>query len=262
MNPGGIPTGAYQLFRVATPLDPEPKGPVFDGGVMVSDGQTRPSTPAVIPTEVSAIVVSNVAQVAAINTPDELRNKYLLIDIQKERVALLTLAEHASRGDVLVDSNRVRSSNGQIAPLSQDMLSRLMEDSDFRKPVLTVTEIRVCGMIPGTEGLKGVQLEKFLAARDIQVPTTSDLTTACAICYATTGRHLIPLGRTVRASDGVIRVSRVGQLNVFLGNPDQFADDVNTVTAGKVRLGEQSTRKGGGKSLLKRLGKWAGLQLL
>jgi hypothetical protein len=142
------------------------------------------------------------------------------------------------------------------------MLSRLMEDSDFRKPVLTVTEIRVCGMIPGTEGLKGVQLEKFLAARDIQVPTTSDLTTACAICYATTGRHLIPLGRTVRASDGVIRVSRVGQLNVFLGNPDQFADDVNTVTAGKVRLGEQSTRKGGGKSLLKRLGKWAGLQLL
>lgn len=248
------------MFRVATPLDPEPKGPVYDGGLMVSDGQPRQAPSPPIQPQSTVVAASNVAQVTAISTPDELRNKYLLIDIQKERVALITLAEHASRGDVLVDSNRVRSSNGQITPLSQDMLSRLMEDSEFRKPVLSVTEIRVCGMIPGTEGLNGVKLERFLADREIQVPKISDLTTACAICYATTGRHLIPVGRTVRASDGVIRASRTGQLNVFLGDPDQFAQDADTVTAGKVRVGENSARIGGSHSWLRRLGKWAGLQ--
>lgn len=254
MKPGGIPTGTYQLFRVSTPLDPEPKGPVFDGGVLVPEDQLRTSVRPSLRAEASMVD-------ALIKSPHALRDKYLLIDIHKERVALLTLPEHVSRGDVLIDSNRVRSSSGQNPPLSQAMLGRLMEETAFRKPVLTVTEIRICAMIPGTEGLKGAKLEAFLAARDIQVPKICDLTAACAIYYATTGRHLIPQGQTVRASDGVIRVTRVGQLNVFLGEPDQFAEDDKMVTAGKVRFGEKSTPlKGGSKSLLKRLRKWAGLR--
>jgi hypothetical protein len=253
LKPAGIPTGAYQLLRVATPLDPDPKGPVYDGGLLVSEG-----LPAVVASSpVVSFAASPDSQEAQVSTADELRNKYLFIDVRNENTALLTLPERHSRGDVLIDSNNLRFSSGKTTPLSQETLTELMEDERFRKPVLSATDIRVCGLVPGSPGLRGVRLDLFLKDRGIQLPLIEDLTVACAIHYATTGRHLIPLGRTVKAANGVIRTSRMGgQLKVFLNDLDRFSNDFLLVAAGTVRPGEQSvlpTRRSSFMQLIERM---------
>jgi hypothetical protein len=192
-------------MRVATPLDPDPKGPVYDGGLLVDAGP-----PAVIDsTPVVSIALSPDSQEEPVSTPEELRNKYLFLDFRKENTALLTIQERHSRGDVLIDSNNLRSSMGKTTPLSQETLSQLMEDDRFRKPVLSVTDIRVCGLVPGSPGIRGVRLDLFLKDRGIHLPLIEDLTVACAIHYATTGRHLIPLGRTVKAANELLKGKNV-----------------------------------------------------
>jgi hypothetical protein len=100
-------------------------------------------------------------------------------------------------------------------------------------------------------------LDLFLKDRGIQLPLIEDLTVACAIHYATTGRHLIPVGRTVKAANGVIRTSRMGgQLKVFLNDLDRFSNDILLVAAGTVRPGEQSvlpTRRSGFMQFIERM---------
>lgn len=258
LRPGGIPTGAYQLLRVATPLDPDPKGPVYDGGLLVFDG--HPTVVAASPgTQVSA---SPDSQESEVSTPDELRNKYLFIDIRKGFTSFLTLPERHSRGDVLIDSNKVRSAAGKLPPFSQETLSRLMEDARFRQPALSTTDIRVCGLVPGSPGLQAVQADRFLAERGIRLPAIEDLTAACAIHYATTGRHMIPLGCTVRAADGVIRTGRAGgQLMVSMDDLSAFSKDPLLVASGIVRPGEQSVLPSRRSGFFKRFQRLTGLSL-
>jgi hypothetical protein len=243
-------------MRVATPLDPDPKGPVYDGGLLVDAGP-----PAVIDsTPVVSIALSPDSQEEPVSTPEELRNKYLFLDFRKENTALLTIQERHSRGDVLIDSNNLRSSMGKTTPLSQEALSQLMEDDRFRKPVLSVTDIRVCGLVPGSPGIRGVRLDLFLKDRGIHLPLIEDLTVACAIHYAITGRHLIPLGRTVKAANGVIRTSRTGgQLKVFLDDLERFSNDILLVAAGTVPPGEQSVLPSRRSGFMQRIQRMTGL---
>lgn len=257
----GIPTGAYQLLRIATPLDPDPKGPVYDGGLLVFDGQPEwatasesgraPAADSSSPVELSR---------SEATTPDELRNKYLFIDVRREHVALLTLPERHSRGDLMIECNQVRANRGLMPPLSQETLCRLMEDQRFRDPVLSVTDIRVCGQVPGTAGLGKVAMDRSLAHRRVRLPSIEDLVAACAIHYATTGRHLIPLGSTVRAADGVIRTSRIGgQIRVILDDWEEFARDPYLVAAGVIAPGERSVIPKRSGMILRRIRRLAGL---
>ena len=225
-------------------MDPEPKGPVYDGGLLVAEGH-----PAVIESSRVRQFGSDVGLGSSgdssprseATTPDELRNKYLFIDLRKESVALLTLPERHSRGDLLIECQQVRSNRGLAAPLSQETLSRLMEDRRFRDPVYTSTDVRVCGLVPGTAGLMKAPMDRVLAQRGIRLPSIEDLVAACAIHYATTGRHLVPLGRTVRAADGIVRTAlNGGQLRVVLDSVDDYANDPWLVASGWVPPGAKS----------------------
>jgi len=259
----GIPTGAYQLLRIATPLDPDPKGPVYDGGILVFDGRPEwgvSSQSSRLADAASGATIDPVRPEAT--TPDELRNKYLFIDVRREQVALLTIPERHSRGDLLIECNQVRSNRGLLPPLSQDTLCRLMEDKRFRDPVLSATDIRVCGLVLGSAGLGKVAMDRFLSMRRVRLPSIEDLVAACAIHYATTGRHLIPLGRTVRAVDGVIRTSRTGgQIRVILDDWDEFARDPFLVAAGVVLPGQQSVIPKRHGTILRRIQRLAGLSV-
>jgi hypothetical protein len=83
---------------------------------------------------------------------------------------------------------------------------------------------------------------------------------ACAIHYATTGRHLLPLGRTVRAADGVLRSPRNGgQIRVLLDDWEEFANDPLLVAAGVVPAGERSVIPRSQDRLLSRIRRLAGL---
>jgi hypothetical protein len=258
LKPAGIPTGAYQLMRVATPLDPDPKGPVYDGGMLVCEGKP----PEVGAPAIASPTASPDSQDNEVSSAEGLRNKYLFMDVRRELVAILTLPERHSRGDVLIDCNKVSFAMGKTTPLSQETLSRLMEDERFRKPVLSPTDIRVCGMVPGSAGLKGLNLMRLLAQRRVQLPAIEDLTAACAIHYATTGRHLIPLGRTIQASNGAIRTSRWGgRLNVVLGDADPLANDAMVAAAGTIPPGEQSLTAHRRGNLLRRLVQLTGLSV-
>ncbi len=255
--PAGIPTGAYQLLRIATPLDPDPKGPVYDGGLLVFDGQPPLVDPPRFPTDPGG--VANAVPRSEATTPDELRNKYLFVDLRKEAVALLSLPENHSRGDLLIECYQVRANRGQPPPLGQETLSRLMEDKRFRNPVFSASDIRVCGMVPGSAGLRRSAMDVFLRQRQIRLPSIEDLVAACAIHYATTGRHLVPLGRTVRAADGVVRTSRTGgQLRVLLDDWEEFANDPLLVAAGAVLPGEHSVSPRRQSGLIRRLRRLAG----
>ncbi len=262
-KPAGILTVAYQLLRVATPLDPDPKGPVYDGGLLVFNGQPEwvgvSASGRVTATNSSTPVEESRSEAT---TPDELRNKYLFIDVRREHVALLTLPERHSRGDLLIECNQVRANRGLMPPLSQETFCRLMEDKRFRDPVLSVTDIRVCGLVPGTAGLDKVAMDRFLAHRRVRLPSIEDLVAACAIHYATTGRHLIPLGSTVRAADGVVCTSRIGgQIRVILDEWDEFARDPYLIAAGVVAPGEQSVIPKRGGTIFRRIRRLAGLSV-
>lgn len=260
-QPAGIPTGAYQLLRIATPLDPDPKGPVYDGGLLVFDGQSSLVDSPPAPRFGGHPVASgdDGARPEA-TTPDELRNKYLFVDIRKEAVALLTLPAGHSRGDLLIECHQVRANRGLPPPLSQETLSTLMEDKRFRDPVFSATDIRVCGLVPGTAGLRKTAMDRLLAQRRIRLPSIEDLVAACAIHYATTGRHLVPLGRTVRAADGVVRTGWIGgQLRVILDEWDEFANDPLLVAAGAVLPGQKSVSPRWQGGFLRRIRRLAGL---
>ena len=257
----GIPTGAYQLLRIPTPLDPDPKGPVYDGGVLVSEGQpvqvdgSRGDRPGG-----SGGDAAGGAPSAKVTTPDELRNKYLFIDIRKEHVALLTLPERHSRGDLLIECHEVRTQRGQPPPLSQETLFRLMEDKRFRNPVLSSTDVRVCGLVPGTAGMNKASMDRILRQRGVRLPPIADLVSACAIHYATTGRHLLPPGRTVRAADGVVRAPRTGgQILVVLDVLEEFANDPLLVASGVVPAGERSVIPRSQGRLFSGVWRWLGL---
>lgn len=262
-QPAGIPTGAYQLLRIATPLDPEPRGPVYDGGLLVAEG-----LPAVIEASPARQFRVDDAQGASgdassrteATTPDELRNKYLFIDLRKESVALLTLPERHSRGDLLIECQQVRSNRGLATPLSQETLSRLMEDRRFRDPVYSSTDVRVCGLVPGTAGMMKVPMDRVLAQRGIRLPSIEDLVAACTIHYATTGRHLVPLGRTVRAADGIVKTAlNGGQLRVVLDSVDEYANDPWLVAAGWVPPGAKSVGSRRQDGFFGRIARLAGL---
>ena len=262
-QPAGIPTGAYQLLRIATPLDPEPKGPVYDGGLLVAEG-----LPAVIasgsPKASSTDSASGSSQEegsrSEATTPDELRNKYLLVDLRKESVALLTLPARHSRGDLLIECQQVRANRGLPAPLSQETLSRLMEDKRFREPVYSSTDIRVCGLVRGTAGMVKVAMDRVLARKGIRLPAIGDLVAACAIHYATTGRHLVSLGRTVRAADGIVKTAlNGGQLRVMLDAVDEHANDPWLVASGVVPHGARSVGGRPPEGFLGRIARFAGL---
>lgn len=103
-------------------------------------------------------------------------------------------------------------------------------------------------------------MDVFLRQRQIRLPSIEDLVAACAIHYATTGRHLVPLGRTVRAADGVVRTSRTGgQLRVLLDDWEEFANDPLLVAAGAVLPGEHSVSPRRQSGLIRRLRRLAGL---
>lgn len=262
-DPAGIPTGAYQLLRIATPLDPEPKGPVYDGGLLVAEGMLAVIASG-FPKASSADSASGSSQEegssSEATTPDELRNKYLLVDLRKESVALLTLPALHSRGDLLIECQQVRANRGLPAPLSQETLSRLMEDKRFREPVYSSTDIRVCGLVQGTAGMVKVAMDRVLAQKGIRLPAIEDLVAACAIHYATTGRHLVPLGRTVRAADGIVKTAlNGGQLRVVLDAVDQHANDPWLVASGVVPHGARSVRGRPPEGFLGRIARFAGL---
>jgi hypothetical protein len=64
-----IPTGQYQLHRVPTALDPNPKGPVYDGGLLVDKGD---------PVEEKGSVLRNLVPTPPRpQTPEELRKNTL-----------------------------------------------------------------------------------------------------------------------------------------------------------------------------------------
>lgn len=262
-QPAGIPTGAYQLLRIATPLDPDPKGPVYDGGLLVFDGQPlQVEAPASRQGVGESSGSGEMARQTEATTPEELRNKYLFVDVRKESVALLTLPERHSRGDLLIECNQVRANRGLMPPLSQETLSRLMEDKRFRDPVFSPTDIRVCGLVPGSAGLSKVPMDRFLAQRKISLPPIEDLLAGCAIHYATTGRHLIPSGRTVRAANGVLRTPRNGgQIRVVLDDWEEFAKDPWLVASGAVAAGERSISAPKDDGFLRRLGRLTGLSI-
>jgi hypothetical protein len=242
-------------------LDPDPKGPVYDGGLLVVEGP-----PAVVDSPRSISQPSSGADEVSrseATTPDELRNKYLFVDIRNEAVALLSLPANHSRGDLLIECQQVRANRGQPSPFSQETLSRLMEDKRFRDPSFSGADIRVCGIVPGTAGLRKAAMDGFLMQRRIRLPSIEDLVAACAIHYATTGRHLVPLGRTVRAADGVVRTSRTGgQLRVLLDDWDEFSNDPSLVAAGAVPPGERSVSPRRQTGLLRRIRRLAGLSLV
>jgi hypothetical protein len=259
-KPAGIPTGAYQLLRIATPLDPDPKGPVYDGGILVFDGQPLQANAAVNGRSGDTGLDAGGGPSAEATTPDELRNKYLFIDIRKEHVALLTLPERHSRGDLLIECHQVRTNRGQPPPLSQETLFRLMEDKRFRDPVLSSTDVRVCGLVPGTAGMNKASMDRILRQRGVRLPPIEDLVAACAIHHATTGRHLLPLGRTVRAADGVLRTARTGgQIRVVLDDWEEFANDPLLVASGMVPAGERSVVPRSQGRLFSRIWRLAGL---
>jgi len=261
-QPIGIPTGAYHLHRVPTPLDPEPKGPVYDGGVLVSDGLplVEPSAPRAEKPDAGSGAVTSKSATAAVTTPAELRDKYLFIELKNELSAFLTLPERASRGDLLIDCHHVRSKRGLVPPVGEETISKLMEDKRFRAPVLSLTDIRICGTVQGSAGMTKDSMDRFLSQRRIRWASIEDLVSACAIHYAVTGRHLILPGRVVRAADGVVRTTRnLGQLQVMLDSVNQFDNDPMLVAAGVVPLGERSVgaRQRGG--VLERLARRIGL---
>ena len=110
--------------------------------------------------------------------------------------------------------------------------------------------------------MKGLNLMRLLAQRRVQLPAIEDLAAACAIHYATTGRHLIPLGRTIQASNGAIRTSRWGgRLNVVLDHADPLPNDAMVAAAGTIPPGEQSLTAHRRGNLLRRLVQLTGLSV-
>ena len=226
-----IPTGAYQLIRVRTGLDPNPKGPVYDGGLLVDKGDS-------LPDEGSAL--RNLAPtLPRPQTPEELRKKYAAAENQTSRTVVFTLPRRTPLSEVLVDAYSVRNAAQQPQLLPRATLTRLMEDPHFTESFTWPTTIGVCGFVPGTDILRGKKLNPYLASKQVQLPSIEHLVAACVLYHALTGRHIIPEKRIAKASDGAVEVKN-SRLHVHLTDYEKFDRDPQLVATGKVKSVNQS----------------------
>jgi hypothetical protein len=235
----GIPTGKYQLTRLATPLDPNPRGPVFDGGLMVDAGMTN-----VLSSEQPNPSLSQAAPVSsAALTPAELRNKYTVTDIPQNWVAVLTIPRQTTLADALVDAYRVRAAANKPQAVSDDTFSMLIQTGRFNEAFSSPTTIGICGFIPRTDLLRGQHLKNYLTDKGVKLPCIEHLVAACMIHHSVTGRHLVPDGRVTRVLDGVIE-RKGSQLHIHFDDLEKFDTSPKLVVAGKVKPGQQSALVG------------------
>jgi hypothetical protein len=242
-----IPTGPYQLHRPRTPLDPDPKGPVYDGGLMVDKGD---------PVVQDTSALRNLPPTAARpRTPEELRKKYTLGENPRNRVAIFTLPRRTPLSEILVDAYSVHSAANKPQLLSEDMMSRLMDSGRFSDTFTWPTPIGICGFVPRTDTLRGNKLRAYLTSRQVQLPSSEHLIAACVLYHAVTGRHLVPENRIAKAADGVVEVKN-SRLYAHLEDYEKFERSPQLLVTGRVKSINQSPTVEWTDRMLARLKHW------
>jgi hypothetical protein len=109
-----------------------------------------------------------------------------------------------------------------------------METKHFTDTFSWPTTIGICGFVPGTDTLRGRQLNSLLSRKQVQLPNIEHLATACVLYHAITGRNLIPENRIAKASDGAVEVKNM-RLHVHLTDFEQFDRSPQLIATGRVK---------------------------
>lgn len=242
-----IPTGPYQLYRPSTPLDPNPKGPVFDGGLLVDKGDR-------LHEEGSAL--RNLAPtLPRPQTPEELRKKYAVAVNETSRTVVFSLPRRTPLSEILVDAYSVRKATYKPQLLPEATMSHLMESGRLSDTYMWPTTIGICGFVPRTDTLRGERLKSYLTSRQVQLPSSEHLIAACVLYHAVTGRHLVPENRIAKAADGVVEVKN-SRLYAHLEDYEKFERSPQLLVTGRVKSINQSPTVEWTDRMLARLKHW------
>jgi hypothetical protein len=233
-NQAGIPTGAYELVRVSTPLDPAPSGPVNDGGLVIPDKRIFLANK-----NGNDLVVPASTQRASALLPSVVEKKYAVRTYKDDHTVSFTIPQRGSLATAIHDATEACESTKRLPPLEDYELARLDARPILRQQVASPRTIHICSFVPQTNKLHGEALTKYLRNREVIVPAIEELITCCAIYYAVTGRHLIAYGCFTKAHNGAIELQG-GQIRIHLNRLERFDNHKGLAVAGVVQAGKQT----------------------
>jgi hypothetical protein len=233
----GVPTGAYQLLIVPTPLDPKPhKRQVYDGGFAVPPE-------CVFEARGEGLVVPSTAPKNSGLAATALQTKYLVTPGADAHSISITMPVGGSLFAAILDAHNSCLTAGRDALLSDVELAVIDRMAAFHKKFLRSTSIRVSAVVPDTWNYHGDELKKYLNSRKVTLPPVEELLACCALNHAITGCPLITHGRYTMTHGGVLELVG-GQIRLRPDNLDRYYTDPQyskrLVFAGVVGQGKQT----------------------
>lgn len=231
-SPAGIPTGKCEVFRPSTPLDPTPKGPVFDGGLKV-------------PEEVIHVATQDNASYVPVGTtspglkPSEIAGKYSHRSGADKHTVSITIPQFGSFLTTIRDELDMSRSTGRV-PLLDDLdVDRLERIPHLANKLPSAKVLHICSFVPGSDSYRGNALQKYLDKHEVKLPSFEELLVCCSVHYAATGQHLLASGRLTRTKNGVLELSG-GQIRPHLDRLDRFERAKYVVVSGVVEPGRET----------------------
>jgi len=230
--PAGIPTGRFEVFRPSTPLDPTPKGPVFDGGLRVPEESihvARQDNASYVPIETTP---------SGLN-PSEIAGKYRHRGGADKHTVSITIPQFGSFLTTIRDALDVSRSTGRVPYLDDLDVDRLERIPYLANKLPSAKTLHICSFVPGSDSRRGDALEKYFDKHEVKIPSFEELLVCCAVHFAATGQHLLPAGRFTRTKNGVLELLG-GQIRPHLHSLERFEHSKYVVVSGVIAPGKET----------------------
>jgi hypothetical protein len=151
------------------------------------------------------------------------------VEVINDHTILFVLPKGCSRIDILNEAQGLVGGRDQRDLIYPDQLKEWQQDNRFTKPAEASERICIDGHVKGGDAMKRGPQEKFVAGKDLALPSIEDLAVAFALHWVATGEPLFgwrsqnSYSYWVRGAGGSLdfRRSGLGALGVNDGSDDR-----------------------------------------